>query len=107
MKIDIRSLDFKMTHLLEATLNREIRQALDIFSDRIETVYITIKDLNGPKGGEDKSLILRITPTKGNSLIISGKGSDLYYLIGDVCRRAKAVFAKKKNRRDDGLKKAA
>lgn len=107
MKIEIRSLDFRMTHLLEATLNREITQALDHFKQNIRSVFVTIKDLNGPKGGDDKNMILRITPHQGGSLIISGRGSNLYNVIGDVCKRSKSVFSKKKAKNDDNVKKVA
>ena len=95
MKITIRSIDFKLTEFLEANLNRNIKQALSHMQHQIDEIIVSIRDLNGPKGGTDKSIVLRINPIAGRSVLVSGRGDDLYTLIGEVSRRAKAIFSKK------------
>lgn len=44
----------------ESVIRRQIEQRLHRFSDHVRFVSIHIKDINGPRGGTDRSVVIRV-----------------------------------------------
>ncbi|MEM7517756.1 MAG: hypothetical protein AAF368_12650, partial [Planctomycetota bacterium] len=53
MNLEVRTEGVQITETLREHVERKLRFALGSFGDRIRSVRIRLKDVNGPRGGED------------------------------------------------------
>jgi putative sigma-54 modulation protein len=53
MNFELHSKNVKMTHTLQAFIERRLRTITKRFGDRIHRVRVRLADINGPRGGED------------------------------------------------------
>lgn len=60
MKIQIRGKDIKLDESAQDYIERRIEFSLGRFSRRITGVTVQVLDLNGPRGGEDKSCRIEV-----------------------------------------------
>ena len=76
-----------------------LEAAIGRFGDRVARVRVRLDDVNGPRGGPDKQCTLDIALVRGGHLIIRELRDDLYAAISVAADRAKAVVARRLDRR--------
>ncbi len=59
MNVTIQSQGIDMTRKLQRRIRAQLAVALRTFKHRVISVDVFVKDLNGPKGGPDKSVLIR------------------------------------------------
>ena len=85
MPIEIRSKDFSITNAIRDHAKRRLGFALDRLRN-VRRVVVSLGDLNGPKGGEDK--FCRITAEVGHrTVVVEDVHSNLYAAISRATRR--------------------
>ena len=60
-----------------------LARALNRFEDRIRDISVLITDVNGPKGGADKLLRIRVLVSGCESVVLTAFGSNLSLMIDD------------------------
>jgi len=70
MQINVQALNFDLTPALRQHTERRLHFALGRASGQISRLTVRLSDLNGPRGGEDKRCLLRITLTGAPTLPI-------------------------------------
>jgi len=55
ISLHIRIHDFELLDAVRAYMNRTLQTSLQRFAGRVRNVRITLQDVNGPRGGVDKS----------------------------------------------------
>lgn len=60
MRIQVRTSKLDIDSKLEAYLERRLRFSLGRFDDVVRQIEVTLSDINGPKGGDDKLCRMRV-----------------------------------------------
>lgn len=89
MLLEIRGRNFVLTKEVHLHLERRVRFALNRFERQILRVSTVITDVNGPKGGPDKLCRVTVVPTRGNRIVVTECGEDLFRVIDQVADRVK------------------
>ena len=88
MKIHVRSRLVVVGDDARAHIERRLQSSLDRLADRVRRVTVTLLDVNGPRGGEDKlcRIEVRLHPT--GTLFVEDAGADLRTVVDRVADRA-------------------
>ena len=70
MHVDVKTNAVEIAEELQHRIDRRLRFALARFGDRISRVVVYLSDLNGPKGGIDKSVRV-LTRIDGVGLVVA------------------------------------
>ncbi len=98
MIVDTTSNGFAITAGIRQAVERRVRFALGRYRDVVRSVRVRLRDLNGPRGGVDKTCQLEIALSGHPPLVIAGKDVDLYRAIGRAARRADQQVARRLHR---------
>jgi putative sigma-54 modulation protein len=106
MNMTIQTQGFKLTRPLEQFTRHQVTKALRCCSDNVERVVVRLKDINGPKGGEDKHCIVEIKLSSKPKLVITKTSSDMYNSVRQTTKKvARTALRQLKKRRALGLKR--
>ena len=105
MNISISVQGFELTAAIDSFVRNEIRSTLRRFSDDVVYVDVFIKDTNGPKGGMDKQVLIRVQMRGRQSLALQTTRVDLYAAVKISSKRAKRAVRRslRKTRRFNKL----
>ncbi|MFT3768407.1 MAG: HPF/RaiA family ribosome-associated protein [Minicystis sp.] len=81
MQIEVRSRDAEMPEEIRAHAAGKLQLALARFGDRIASIKISLADVNGPKGGVDKTCRVLVHGREAWSVVVSEQDADPYALI--------------------------
>jgi ribosomal subunit interface protein len=94
MQINIQSQDFSLSGRLREHIQRQVRFALSRFADRIQRVRISVADINGPRGGQDKRCLIQIDMTAKPGLVAEVTDSNMYAAINRSASRANRLVSR-------------
>ena len=101
MNINIRTSDFTVTNAMDTHTRQRLDAALHAFEHNVVETDVFMKDVNGNKGGVDKSVVVRVRLRGRPSVAVEAMGGDLYAAINSAAhrtRRAVKRTVKKQNR---------
>jgi hypothetical protein len=78
---------------------QRLRLALGPFRRRVRHVEAILRDVNGPRGGMDKSCTVRIHLEPSDLLVVEGHSDSPYAAIAEATRRAGAAVRRRLHRR--------
>jgi ribosome hibernation promoting factor len=95
MDTDIRILSTDLTEALQSYIERRLHFSLGRFGRRVGRVTVRITDLNGPRGGADKSchVSAELLPS-GTTLLQQAADPNLYVAIGRATEGIGRSFAR-------------
>jgi len=99
MDILLRTQEVSLPDNGSGVLARRLDQMLARAAARIKRLHVTLKDINGPRGGRDKVCTLRAELSDGGQIIVSDRSADLGRAIARSARRLKASFGREIARR--------
>jgi len=95
MRFQIRGRNMRVGNQLRDQLEKRLQFALGRFEPRIRQVSVDLEDLNGPRGGVDKSCRIAVHLNRGRTLRMGLTGAELIPLVdfaadhmGEAIRRA-------------------
>lgn len=88
MRIEIHTGKFSLTDAMRAYIERRIHFTLNRAQHGLRKISLRLDDINGPKGGDDKSCRIQIPVAGGKSVVIEEVRSDLYVAIDRALERA-------------------
>jgi putative sigma-54 modulation protein len=107
VNIVIRARGFSITGGLRAHVERRLAFALDRFVEQVARVSVTMGDVNGPRGGRDKSCRVEVLVRDGRAVRATALDADAYAAIGAAVRRAARGLGRRMGReRTAGLEHA-
>lgn len=74
-------------------LSRRVAGFFTRFDHSVRKLHVTLKDVNGPRGGIDKVCQLNIELTDGNQIIVQERSNRLVKAMGLCIRRARSLVA--------------
>ena len=99
MQTAIHSSDFALTTALESFIHQQAEQSMKVCTDRVERLVIRLKDLNGPKGGEDKQCSVEIKLAHCDPIVVSKTSTDAYASIRKALSRASRIAVRRIGKR--------
>lgn len=98
MKFKIYSHPFQLTAGIENYIRKKLAKTLSK-SPSLTEVSVTVSDINGPRGGEDKQCKLQFAIAGKGRFVIKDTKSDLYHAIDSAAHRARHTISKVNSRR--------
>jgi putative sigma-54 modulation protein len=107
VNIVIRARTFSITGGLRAHVERRVAFALDRYVEQVARVSVIMGDVNGPRGGRDKSCRVEVRVRDGRAVRATALDADAYAAIGAAVRRAAGALGRQMGReRTAGLEHA-
>lgn len=95
MNILIHSPDIKLSKKSRNDIECRLLFSFSRFQDHIDIIEVHLKDINGPKGGEDKQCTIKISQLKEENITVSGKAEEIAIVIDKCITRAKSIVRRK------------
>ena len=89
MNIAVSTQGFGLTQAINDFACSQLESALRTYSDMVVSVDVFMKDINGPKGGEDKQVLVRTRLRSGQVIAVECTRANLYSAIAATTRRSK------------------
>ena len=89
MNIAIRTQGFELTRAINEFTCSQLESALRSYADMLISVDVFMKDINGPKGGVDKQVLVRTRLRSGQVIAIECTRANLYSAIAATTRRCR------------------
>ena len=101
MNITARAQGFDLSQAIDTFVREELQLALRRFSEDVLTIDVFMKDTNGPKGGVDKQVLVRLRLRNGQLIAMATTHEDLYAAIKVSVKRSKRAVRRnlRKSRR--------
>lgn len=88
MRIEIRGDNVTLSEEVRQTVDRKARLSLGRVAAAIRAVRIVIRDLNGPKSGDDQSCSVQVHLARGGEVHVSAENDALPDAIDRALERA-------------------
>ncbi len=95
MKIKIQARHIALTSDLKAYVKRRIKYALGSRYDNIKHIVVTLSDVNGPRGGEDKRCKVHIALNGKQEIVIDDKQTHFHSAIDLATERASLALTRR------------
>ena len=89
MQITIRTQGFELSKAIEAFARNRLYAALQRLSVNVVSIDVFAKDINGPKGGLDKEVLIRVQLPNRQILTVDTIHENLYAAIEKGAKRTK------------------
>lgn len=99
MRILLKFLGFNPGETLREHVFRRLQAVLAHWSDRLGRVVVRIVDVNGPRGGLDKSCSIQLEVPRRAPVVVSAVSSDYYAAVDQAAHRAGHVAVRLFHRR--------
>lgn len=101
MNITVSSQDSEVTSAIDRFARAQVRAALQRFDDDILAVDVFMKDSNGPKGGVDKQVLIRVRLRYRQVIALETEHENLFAAIKKGAKRTQRAVRRqlRKSRR--------
>ncbi|MEZ6073654.1 MAG: HPF/RaiA family ribosome-associated protein [Pirellulales bacterium] len=79
---------------LEQLAERRVQFALSRFEAKTQSVLLVLEDVNGPRGGSDKSCRVVVRMKAGDTVVIRHQGADVASCLTRAIDRASRTLAR-------------
>ena len=98
MDLSIKGHDLDLSDALKAYTERRLRFSLGGFAKKLQRVEVRLSDVNGPRGGIDKSCAITAILRQLGIVFARAKGANAYSTIDSAASRVRAGLARRLNR---------
>lgn len=98
MQIDIQTRGFTLTEGLRIHCERRMRFALGSSSSRLRAISVRLTDVNGPRGGVDKRVLIKATLPGAPPVVVGHDEPDIYVAIDRAADRISRTLSRKLRR---------
>lgn len=88
-----------------ASVRRRLLFALSRFDPKIETVELTVSDVNGPKGGIDKECRILLRLRRGSDIVITDRDTSVAAGVARAVDRAARTLSRRIGRSQDAYRR--
>ena len=94
MRLDVHAQGIPLTERLRAHIDRQVQFALSAFGSRIRHVRVQLRDLNGPRGGEDVHCQIQARLEPRGDVIIKETRADSFGAVARATDRVKQAVSR-------------
>lgn len=95
MTITIRAQHFELSQALQDFVLNKMESALTRFGDDVLSADVFFSDINGPKGGPDKRVVIRVQLRHRHQVTVESLHHDLYIAISKGSGKVRRVVRRK------------
>src|SRR5688572_32102656 len=99
MKIELRHYALASTSLVQRQIERRLLIALRSFSRYIDEIAISIRDVNGPRGGRDLLGQVIVRFRRGLPIVVRAKDESVYKLVSRLATAVRRAVKSRIRRR--------
>ncbi|HJV52339.1 MAG TPA: HPF/RaiA family ribosome-associated protein [Noviherbaspirillum sp.] len=88
MQVHFMTNEFELTPSLRDHLVRRVRFAFESLQNRVQSISVRLRDLNGPKGGRDMLCQVSVVIPGRPTVLIKDVQEDMYAAIDSAFKRA-------------------
>jgi putative sigma-54 modulation protein len=92
MRIEIQASGLNLTTAETIAFREHARRRIQVAFERIQyrvtSVGVYLKDINGPRGGDDKRCVLRVEVSGAPTAVVRGRHGDLVALVDRLAQTA-------------------
>ena len=89
MLVQIQSRHFSLSEALNKYVKSKVQIMLSRYETKIISINVSLFDVNGPKGGEDKCCKIIVKVNGKSSIVVQETAEDLYDAINTSTRRVR------------------
>jgi putative sigma-54 modulation protein len=101
MQLMIRSLSEKLPETIRETIDRQFQFALSRFEARIDSVQLTLRDNNGPRGGVDQECRAVVHMHDGTDIAVTEVQSSIMAAVAKLADRVAYAVTRRLDRKRD------
>jgi putative sigma-54 modulation protein len=105
MDIQIETQNVEIPPHSSKRLNSLVRQAMDKAGLQISRLHLSLRDVNGEKGGRDKVCTVRATLVTGGEVVVVDRGTRMRESLFRALRRSRNVIRRELVRRRQRARK--
>ena len=105
MEIQIETQNVEIPPHSNKRLNSLIRQAMDQAGLQIARLHLSLRDVNGSKGGRDKVCTVRAKLVTGGEVVVVDRGTKMRESLFRALRRSRSVIRRELVRRRQRARK--
>ncbi|TQV76794.1 HPF/RaiA family ribosome-associated protein [Aliikangiella marina] len=92
MLVEVYSRKLNDSQALKTYVHRRLGFALDRFTNRITRVHVRLADINGPRGGKDKSCLMQVFFDQMPHILIESLDESIFSAIDNAAERARRAI---------------
>lgn len=104
MQVEISGREVKVSARLRDYIQRRVRFALERLARAIRRVHVQLRDLNGPRGGVDKSCQVRIALATAATLVVEHRSASAYAAIDSAMDKAAMSIVRRIERKQERIR---
>lgn len=97
--VEIRSREITPTSAMRDFVNRRAASMLGRYRQELRAATLHVRDINGPRGGNDKQCVLAIAGRHDGSFVVEATEASFYSAVDQVMKRAGQALRRKIGRR--------
>jgi ribosome-associated translation inhibitor RaiA len=99
MRLEIRRRRLEVSASLRAHIERRLRSALGGFARHVGRVRVYLRDVNGPRGGVDKTCRVVVHLPGTGRTVVRGADAEVYGLVTRTADRVRRAVKRRVQRR--------
>jgi putative sigma-54 modulation protein len=99
MELSIKTHGLDLSDPLKAYTERRLRFSLGEFLAQLDSVEVRLGDINGPRGGVDKTCAIRVILRRFGVVFARAAGDDVYSTVDHAAARIRSVVSRTIGRR--------
>ena len=99
MRLEIRRRRLEVSPSLRGHIERRLRSALGGFSRHVGGVRVYLRDVNGPRGGVDKTCRVVVHLPGTGRAVVAGTAAEVYALVARTAGRLRRAIKRRLQRR--------
>ncbi|MBL7663057.1 HPF/RaiA family ribosome-associated protein [bacterium] len=104
-KINVTHTNADLDDDLQDTIHRKLSFALDCFDENIRDVNVIVSDVNGPRGGIDKKISIRVRLMPRGNIVLTDQTSNIYEGISHLAHAVKENIGQRLRKSRDRIRK--
>jgi ribosome-associated translation inhibitor RaiA len=101
MQVRVRGRHVDMSEPFRGYAERRVQFAIGAFERRLDHIDVCVDDINGPRGGVDKSCVLKVSLKSGGTVLVRGADADVYSAVDRAAARIKSALGRRLGARAD------
>lgn len=98
MKVDVRLIMRRNSLALQRFAEHSLRRKLGTLALRVRRAQMSLRDVNGPRGGVDKTCRIRLSLAGGGDLCVAGEAAGWYEAVTIAAMNARTAVARRRGR---------
>lgn len=95
MQMNVHAVGLSLTPALSQHAQERFLHALNQHDSRVAAVNVTLRDINGPRGGFDKEVDVTVRLVRGAVMVFKEIHTDMYAAISAAAERVKNTVGRR------------